>query len=314
MVVAERRRPVRLRPGATVAVVAPSGPVIDEDRVRRGTAVLEGLGFGVRFGSHARDADGYLAGTDGHRAADLVAALEDPQVDAVVALRGGYGALRTVQAIDPTRLAALATAPPKPVVGFSDTTVLHAVLGRTPGWVTFHGPVLTSLGAAAPASAPWTTASALRDALCEPAPLTVAATPVVPGRAGGVLLGGCLSLVASLLGTPWQLDLDGAVLLLEDVDEAPYAVDRLLTSLLAAGALDGVAAVVLGTFTACHARGPNPSPPVDEVLHERLATLGVPVLAGLPVGHGRDVLTLPLGVRATVDADAGHLEVAPGVD
>lgn len=312
MTVGERRRPARLRAGATVAVVAPSGPVVGEERVRRGTAVLEGLGFRVQLAPHARDADGYLAGTDEHRAADLLDALEAPDVDAVMVLRGGYGALRTVRAIDPARLAALTARPPKPVIGFSDATVLHAVLGRAPGWVTFHGPVLTSLGTATPA-----TATALRATLFGPVPQTVVGTPMAPGRATGILLGGCLSLVASLLGTPWQPDLDGAVLLLEDVDEPPYAVDRMLTSLLAAGALDGLAAVVLGTFTDCHARpGPSPtsaSPPVEDVLHERLVPLGVPVLAGLPVGHGRDVLTLPLGVRATVDADAGRLEVAPGV-
>lgn len=308
MVAGERRRPAPLRPGATVAVVAPSGPAVDLERVRRGTAVLTELGFRVQLAPHALDAAGYLAGADADRAADLLVALEAPDVDAVIALRGGSGAMRTVLALEPGRLAALAERAPKPVVGFSDTTVLHAVLGGGPGWVTFHGPVLTSLGAAPPA-----TADALRSALCDPVPQLLAGTAIVPGLADGVLLGGCLSLVASLLGTPWQLDLDGAVLLLEDIDEPPYAVDRMLTSLLASGPMDGVAAVVLGTFAGCHARGPTPSPSVDEVLRERLGTLGVPILAGLPVGHGRDVLTLPLGVRATVDADAGQLEVSPGV-
>jgi len=306
MVAGERRRPGRLGAGATVAVVAPSGPAVDEDRVRRGAAVLEGLGLRMVLGAHARDAAGYLAGADQDRAADLLDALERPDVDAVIALRGGYGALRTVLALDPGRLSALADVAPKPVVGFSDTTVLHAVLGRAAGWVTFHGPGVTSLATATPSAI-----EALREALCDAGPVAVDGAPVLPGRAEGILVGGCLSLVASLLGTPWALDLDGAVLLLEEVDERPYAVDRMLTSLLAAGALERVAGVVLGAFTRCEAGGPGPT--VDEVLRERLAPLGVPVLAGLPVGHERDAVTLPLGVRAVVDADGGRLEVAGGV-
>lgn len=306
MVTGERRRPRRLRAGATVAVVAPSGPAADGDRVRRGAEVLEGLGFRVVFGAHARDATGYLAGTDEDRAADLLDALERPDVDALIALRGGYGAMRTVLALDPGRLTGLAAVRPKPVVGFSDTTVLHAVLGRAAGWVTFHGPGVTSLATASPSAV-----EALRQALCDPGPLAVPGAPLVPGRAEGILVGGCLSLVASLLGTPWPLELDGAVLLLEEVDERPYAVDRMLTSLLAAGALDGVAAVALGAFTRCEARGLGPV--IDEVLRERLAPLGVPVLAGLAVGHERDAVTLPLGVGAVVDAVAGRLEVAAGV-
>lgn len=310
MVARERRRPAALADGATLAVVAPSGPVIDPERVRRGTAVLEGLGFRVVLGEHALDATGYLAGADEDRAEDVLAALEAPDIDGVIALRGGYGAMRTALALDPRRLAALADRPPRPVVGFSDATVLHAVLGGVLDQVTFHGPVLTSLGVAPPS-----TAAALHSALRDPAPIVVGAPgpPLGRGRVEGVLAGGCLSLVASLLGTRWQLDLDGAVLLLEDIDEPPYAIDRMLTSLLAARALDGVAAVVLGGFTDCEPRGAVPSPSADEVLRERLAPLGVPVLTGLPVGHGRDVVTLPLGVRARVDVAARRLEVTAGI-
>lgn len=302
--VEERRRPGRLRDGATVVVAAPSGPVVDPARVARGVAALEGAGLRVELAPHARDADGYLAGTDADRAADLLDALERPDAGLVLCLRGGYGALRALLAADPDRLDALARRQPVPFVGFSDATVLHAALGRR-GWVTFSGPTLTTLTSASLAAL----LAALRGG-----PLTYAAPrTLLPGRAGGRLAGGCLSLLVSLLGGPEQPDLDGALLLLEDVNEAPYQVDRMLTTLMAAGVLAGVRGVVGGEWIGCHPRGGAGGPTVEDVLVERLAPLGIPVVSGLALGHGADVLTVPLGVPGELDATAGILTAAAGV-
>ncbi|WDZ88210.1 S66 peptidase family protein [Micromonospora cathayae] len=289
-------------------LVSPSGPTRPE-RVARGVDLLTGWGLRPVPAPNAYARHGYLAGADELRAADLNTAFADPGVRGIICTRGGYGAQRIVDAID---LAAVRR-DPKVVAGFSDITALQLALWRGARLAGVHGP-----GAAwRDDRTPLRSAESLHAALMTTEPVTVIADeteetfPVrVPGRATGTLLGGNLCLLAASVGTPDQPDLTGAVLLVEDVQEPPYKVDRMLTQLRRAGLLDGVAGVAVGQFTDC-ADGWDTT--VVDVLLDRLGDLGVPVLGGLPVGHGPGQLTVPVGTPATLDADTGTLTVAPAV-
>lgn len=309
------RKPPRLARGMTVGVCAPSGPVFNRSDVDRAVAAIERLGFRVVLAPHARDGYGYLAGSDADRAADLHEMLERPDVDAIICLRGGYGAIRTAAALDLPRLRRLADAPPKPFVGYSDITVLHALLQRELGWVTFYGPMGTTFvrGTAY-------TRDQFGYALIEAEPFDIAPDPddpfvatLVPGRVEAPLAGGCLSLVASLVGTPWEIDLRDTIFFFEDVNEPPYSIDRMLMQLLQAGKLQSCAGIVVGEHAGCEPRGGN-SLSLEQVFADLLVPLGVPLIYGLPIGHGRHHATLPLGVRAALDAGAGTLRILePGV-
>ncbi|TDC36293.1 LD-carboxypeptidase [Micromonospora sp. 15K316] len=289
-------------------LVSPSGPTRPE-RVARGVELLTGWGLRPVLAPHVYDRQGYLAGADELRAADLNAAFGDPEVRGVICTRGGYGAQRVVDAIDMDAV----RRDPKVVAGFSDVTALQLALWRGARLAGVHGP-----GAAwTDERTPLRSAESLHAALMTTEPVTVAAAPEeetypvrVPGRASGPLLGGNLCMITASLGTPDMPDLTGAVLLVEDVQEPPYKVDRMLTQLRRAGALDGLAAVAVGQFTKCADGWPVT---VADVLAERLGDLGVPVLGGLPVGHGVGQLTVPVGTEATLDAGAGTLTVAAAV-
>jgi muramoyltetrapeptide carboxypeptidase len=299
-------RPAVLRPGDTVLLVSPSGPARPE-AVAVGMELLAAWGLRPVPAPHAYARTGFLAGSDDQRLADLNAGFADPTVRAIVCTRGGYGAQRVVDGID----MAAVRRDPKLVVGFSDVTALQLALWRGARLATVHGP-----GAAwRPRRTPPVSAESLRTALMTTDEVVVGRDPtvptaavLVPGTAHGTLLGGNLCLLAASIGTPDLPDLRGAVLLIEDVGEPPYKVDRMLTHLHRSGALAGLAGVAVGQFTGCADAGPVT---VVEVLAERLGALGVPVLGGLPVGHGTGQLTVPLGVPATLDATAGTLTVAP---
>ena len=282
--------PRPLQPGDRVALVAPSGPV-DADRLAAGRAVLESWGLDVVVGAQACARRGYLAGDDQSRARDLRTAWLDPDVAAVLCARGGYGATRLLEHIDPATLAATTS---RAFVGASDTTALHALLSRA-GRVSFFGPM--------PATAAFTdggNAELLRRALFG-APIQVNGTAtLVPGRAEGRLVGGTLTLLAALAGTPYAVPAHGGVVLLEDVNEVTYRLDRMLTQLLQAGWFDGVRGVALGSWSGC-------GEDALDVVCERLAPLGVPMLAGLPVGHSPQQHTVPLGARVVLDAGAATL-------
>lgn len=309
-------KPPRLQPGMTLGVVAPSSPVVERSTVARGVARLEAWGFNVVFGAHARDSYGYLAGTDAARADDLLSMLERDDIDAIICLAGGYGAMRTLLALDYARLRALAGRPAKAVIGYSDITVLHALLQGTLGWTSFYGPMVASFAH----STSYTEAS-FQTALCQTAPFEILPDPddpyvetLAPGRAQGALVGGCLALIASLVGTPWQWDLRDKIVFFEDVGEAPYRIDRMLTQLIAAGQLRHCAGIVVGEHIDCRPGGPRNSLSLEQVFDELLRPLGVPVLYHLPLGHGRHLATLPLGVEAELDADARRLRILePGV-
>ncbi|MDP9381268.1 MAG: LD-carboxypeptidase [Chloroflexota bacterium] len=311
----ERSKPKRLRPGMRIGVVAPSSPVLERSRIDRGVARLERLGFQVVLGEHALDSYGYLAGQDSDRAADLLQMLEMEHVDAVMCLSGGYGAIRTVAALDLPRLRRLCGRAPIPFIGYSDITVLHAVLRRELGWTTFYGPMLSSF--ARPTEY---TLAAFQRALMETEPFEILPDPedpytrtVVPGEAEGELVGGCLSLLVSLMGTPWEMETEGRILFFEDVHEEPYRVDRMLSQLLAAGVLQKCAGIVIGEHVACAPTTGN-SLGLEQVFEDLIRPLGIPTLYHLPVGHGRGLATLPLGIRARLDATNRQLRtVGPGV-
>jgi muramoyltetrapeptide carboxypeptidase len=299
-------KPTPLTPGDQVVLISPAGPVSPE-HVERGAALLRGWGLSVTVGAHAYDRDGLVAGTDRDRLADLNSALADPAVRAVLCTRGGYGSQRIVGGID----TAAVLRDPKIVLGFSDITALHLALWRGARLATLHGPALALRAEPDPV-----TVAALRTALFDPAPVRVAADPAestatvtTAGRATGRLLGGNLAMLAATIGTPDAPDPTGAVLLLEDVAEPAYKVDRMLLQLERAGLFAGLAGVAVGQFTDC--AGTDPS--VPEVLADRLHRLGVPVLGGLPVGHGAVRVTVPLGTRAVLDADAGTLTADPAL-
>ncbi|MFI0825217.1 LD-carboxypeptidase [Streptomyces roseolus] len=293
-------RPGRLRPGDRVAVVAPSGPV-PEERLRTGLGLLRGWGLEPVVAPHVLDAHpalGHLAGADHARARDLTEAYTDPAVAAVLCARGGYGAQRMVDLVD---WPAIRAAGPKPFVGYSDVTVLHEAFAVRAGFATLHGPMIAT---AAFLGEPRTRES-LRATLFAPETVRIPATgtALVPGRAAGVTLGGCASLLAADLGTPHaRPSARGGLLLLEDVGEEPYRLDRILTQLLRSGWLDGVAGIALGSWEEC-----GPYEEVRALLADRLGGLGVPVVERLGFGHDPAAPTVPLGVPAVLDADAGTL-------
>ncbi len=304
--------PPAVRKGATVGVVAPAGP-INPGRFRRGLALL-GDAFTLRVATDIARSDGYLAGTDDERAAELDRMLRDPDVRAILVARGGYGIMRLLPRLD----AAALRADPKPIVGFSDATALLAWAERA-GVRGIHGPVISQLG-----DLPAADVATLIHRLTSPEPAgrvpwrlqpTGAPRPAGPGDGAitGTLRGGNLTLLSHLVGTPWQVEAAGAVLLVEEVGEKPYALDRYLTHLHLAGALAGAAGAIVGDLTRCTdppraAGAPDDDRQAHAVLDERLRAFGVPGARGAPVGHGKRNAALPWGGRVTLHGD-GTLEL-----
>lgn len=275
----------------------------------RGVELLTAWGLEVVTAEHVYARAGYLAGTDAQRLADLNTALGDPAVRGVWCTRGGYGTQRIVDGLD---LAAV-RADPKVVVGFSDITALQLALWRGARLATVHGPGAAWLDERTGPAA----AQSLRRAVLTDETVLIAARPDeqtsgirIGAAVGGTLLGGNLSLLAASVGTVDFPDLRGAILLVEEVSEPPYKVDRMLLHLRRAGVLDGLAGVALGQFTEC-ADGWTTS--IVDVLTDHLSTWDVPVLGGLPIGHGHDQLTVPLGVPSIMDPVAGTLTAQPAV-
>lgn len=310
-------RPPRLRPGSLIALVAPAGPIIERDDVTRAAELCRALGYRPALAPHAEDKYGYLAGGDDDRLLDLNTAFVAPDVDAVWCIRGGYGMTRILDRVDFDAFARQ----PKPVIGYSDITALLIALWQETGVVTFHGPV-------ARASMPAFTrrqfervlgngnAAGLLELPAQPADVLVPQDDRIVtlrgGTAEGPLVGGNLSLLQCLLGTRFAPRLTGAILFLEDVGEELYRIDRMLAHLRSAGALDRIAGVAVGRFTEIRRRGADGVLGFDEVLATYFEPLGIPVAYGFPVGHIDEQWTLPIGVRARLDADAGTLELMEG--
>lgn len=297
-------RPRALRPGARVHIAAPSGPV-PADRLAAGLAALQRHVSGeISLAPNIAARAGYFAGDDHTRLAALQAALADPDIDAIVCARGGYGLTRLLGLLDPTRLAAA----PKLLVGFSDVTALLAWTLARAGLCCVHGPVVAQLGGLADEDLE---RLGLILAGEDPGALSAETGAVLRGGVvEGPLVAGNLEVLRSLVGTRWLPDLAGCVLALEEVGERPYRIDRALTQLLASGALRGVRGVAVGQLVGCEepASGNPDSPGPEAVVLERLATLGVPVVTGFPFGHdpARNA-ALPFGARVRLDAEHGAL-------
>jgi muramoyltetrapeptide carboxypeptidase len=307
-------RPSRLTVGSRIALVAPAGPLLERDDLTRAEALCRALGYEPVLGKNAYNRLGYLAGTDDERLGDLNWALREPSVDAVWCIRGGYGVTRLLEQVD---YAAMQRRP-KPLIGFSDITALLNAMTCVAGVVTFHGPV-------ARAAMPEFSRRHFERVLAHPAPpgklgrLAQPSDILVPqehrlvtlrgGVAEGPLAGGNLTLLQCLIGTPWFPDLDGAILFLEDVREQLYRVDRVFAQLRTMGALSRLAGVVVGRFTELDRAGCDGALGFDQVLATYLEPLGIPVAYGFPIGHIEAQWTLPLGVRARLDADACEVEL-----
>jgi muramoyltetrapeptide carboxypeptidase len=301
--------PPALRAGDTVALVAPCG-ISEAADIRRFADSFTAAGFTVDLdpalpGRRHR----YLAGTDDERAAELNRVIRDPRVRGIFVIRGGYGLTRIIDRLDYDAL----RRDPKVVAGYSDVTALHLAIARRARVITFHAPMASSVRATGPD--PTFAERSFRDMLLLdptaarrpiPIPADSSVTTVTGGRCEGRLVGGNLSLIAATLGTPYALDATGAVLFIEDVDERPYRVDRMMSHLRLAGVLDAVAGIVVGRFTCKDAEEQALQ---RDVVLEYCRDLGCPVVADFPCGHVADNATLPLGATVVLDADAGTLTV-----
>jgi muramoyltetrapeptide carboxypeptidase len=287
-----------VRPGDAVAVIAPAGP-FDKAALEAGLAVISAR-YQVRYDERIHSRTRYLAGDDDRRFTELTAALANPEIKAIFCARGGYGAMRLLP-----RLASWAserTLPSKPLIGFSDITALHQWL-QSNGIASIHAPVLTQLGRV-PAENPRRLFSLLEASISAAEPL-VGSETYVGGTAEGPLLGGNLSVFTRLLGTPFLPSLEGAILMLEDLSEQPYRLDRMWTHLELAGVFRKISGIALGQFIGCEPRDGGYT--AAEVLRDLAAATGVPCASGFPIGHGDVNEAVPLGVRVRLEADVARL-------
>jgi muramoyltetrapeptide carboxypeptidase len=308
-------KPPRLNPGDRVGIIAPASPPPDPRAVDRVVTQMERFGFKPKLGRHVRQRHGYLAGSDRDRAADLMRMFSDPRVNGIICLRGGYGTARLLDRLDFN----LIRQNPKVFAGYSDITTLHCAFQTQAGLITFHSPMLNE-GLGAEKFPDFSNRFFLR-AVTEAKPLgSITAGyrrktihTIRGGSATGRLLGGNLALLVTTLGTPVQPLFRNRILFLEDIDERPYRFDRMLTHLLNAGVLQQVTGIAIGVNVNCDeprggkAREYRQS--VADVLEERLSPLRVPVVTGLPFGHQPLNATLPVGVRARLDATCGDLVI-----
>jgi muramoyltetrapeptide carboxypeptidase len=310
--------PKALKKGDTVGLIRPASPSFEYRENEVAAEIVVSLGFTPKLTENAGKKLGYLAGTDAERAADLNAAFADPKVDAVWCIGGGYGTSRILPVLDYETI----RKNPKPFIGYSDITGTLNAIHRLTGLVTFHGPLADSTMSEY-------SLAAFRKVLMDGAAGRIAEPPpfapregavdrenrvwkLAGGKARGRLVGGNISVFSTLVGTPFEPELKGRILFLEEVGEDPYRIDRYLTQFLLTGKLAGLAGVALGKFSDC---GPNPehgnsvlgSWNWQEVCADRFGKLGIPVVAGLCFGHIRDKATVPLGVMAELDGDAGTL-------
>ena len=297
----DMRLPPPLSAGARVALVAPAGPLRSEQDLQAAVDHAALLGWEARVAPHALARLGYLAGTDEQRAQDVNAALRDDDVDGIWCLRGGYGAMRILDALDYDAM----RRHPRPLLGYSDITALHCAVNVRCGVISYHAP--TARGVLTPFSRDSLERAVVKQV--DPCGHAADARSIRGGRAEGRLVGGNLALLAALAGTPFAPDYASAILVLEDVGEAAYRIDRMLQQLRLAGVFDRVAGIAFGQFTEC----PDPTDAeqltIDELLRETAFAAGVPAVAGIPLGHVSDQWTIPLGARAELDADACTLHV-----
>lgn len=300
-------KPKRLKSGDTIGLIAPGSNAQEDEEIHFAIDVLRSFGFKVKQGKHLFDRKGYLAGEDKDRAADLNQMFADKDVDGIYCLRGGYGSPRVLPYLDYPSIAKN----PKALIGYSDiTALLNAIYAKT-GLITFHGPI-------AKQNFTEYTLNNFKKILFTPkANIELAKPPlfeakegqaeqdnrlttISPGKASGRLIGGNLSLMVKLVGTPYEPDYKNRILFLEDVEEQPYRIDGMLTHLLIAGKLNQLAGIVFGKCTDCEASIQSLS--IEQVIRDRLGNLNIPVLKGVMIGHIDDIATIPVGALATLDA------------
>lgn len=302
--VSQRSRvlPKGVGPGSTIGIVAPASAAFSSE-VRDFVELCTTWGIKTKLGRNISRRNGYLSASDEQRAAEFMECIEDPGVDAVVCARGGYGVMRILPLLDFQSIRQAG----KVIMGFSDITALLVAVNQMTGLVTFHGPVASST------FDPFTIDSLKSVVLRTQPPQTFQdqrLTTIQPGMAQGRLTGGNLAMVVSTLGTRYEIDTRDAILFLEEINEEPYRIDRMLTQLWLAGKLQTCKGIAFGNFRNCESKGisiTGPSFTLSQVFHERIAPLGVPAVYGLPFGHVRSKLTLPLGIRAELDATKKQL-------
>ncbi len=302
-------KPRVLRSGDMVGLVAPSSP-FERDSVKAGIEVLKSLGFQIQhFPDLFTRGEGFLAGGDSRRAEELKLMFQDPEVKAILVVRGGYGAQRVLERLDEETL----KNNPKMLLGYSDATCLLSFLLDRCNLICFHGPLVSEMG-----SMSLLTKKYLTHILTDPAPLGEIPMPnakwVTNGKARAPLVGGNLSVICSTLGTPWEMRTEGRILFLEDWGEKPYRIDRMLVQLKQAGKFSSIAGLLFGHMLADKDKGSSGRlhQAMDDVLSRNSQDLGVPVVCGLPVGHGVDNLPLPLGAVAEIDSQENRFRILEG--
>jgi muramoyltetrapeptide carboxypeptidase len=293
------RKPRGLGPGATVGIAAPGGPV-DRERLEVGEALLREAGLRVRRDEGLLAREGYLAGDDARRAGELMGLVRDPDVDAILCARGGYGCDRILPLLDAEAVRDAG----KPLVGYSDVTALLLWQQRRAGLGGFHGPMLDRGRDVDPEAF----ASLLAQLRGEAREVVLRGVGRGGGTAAGRLAGGSLSLVAASIGTAWQVPGRGTLLLLEDCGERPYRVDRMLQQLRGARVLESLTGIGVGDFSSCVDER-YPQPGALEVIEEVVRPLGIPLVTDLPFGHLRANFPWPTAARATLDGERGELRI-----
>ena len=279
----------RLQPNQTVGIIAPASPV-NQSEISEGLKLLESFPLKIKQGEHIFDHLNYLAGSDNDRVSDLHRMFSDPEIKAIFCARGGYGSARLLNDIDFD----LIRKNPKIIVGFSDLTALLLALFNKSGLITIHGPTLSDL----PKNKNWEHLSSLIARPYKPQIFFKQEKEINKGIARGILLGGNLSTLCSLLDTPFLPSFEGVILFLEEKGESPYKLDRMLTQLLLSGRLNRLSALIIGQIEDC-----GEMEIINSMLQERLGRLTIPVVAGLPVGHGNENISLPLGLPAVLDTE-----------
>jgi muramoyltetrapeptide carboxypeptidase len=307
-------KPTVLRKGDTIGVISPSSPSFKRSEVLRGKETLQHWGYRVELSKNLNISKGFTAGSDKQRAADFNDMFARKDINAVFVTQGGYGSARMLRYIDFD----LVRNNPKIFIGFSDITSLHAAIHKYTGLVTFHGPGMSRYN---PEDLSEYTQKSLFKALTSPEPIgaiTLAdekkwVETIYPGQCEGPLIGGNLTLLCATLGTPYEIDTKGKILFIEEVESEPWIIDHMLTHLNNAGKLEQAAGIVIGECVECAPNTHNPGYYVDksleDVLYDIIEPLRIPSIFGLPIGHSKDLATLPIGVQARLDAAGKNFAV-----